>query len=69
MIVFIAMVLIAAVLASELVTTAEHFQRKAQTIRNQTIKELSSGIMIEDITGCTNANRTRMQYMALIVRP
>ena len=69
LIVFIAMVLIAAVAASVLITTSEHLQRRAQTVGDQTIKEVSSGIMIEDITGYTNANRTRIQYMALTVRP
>jgi flagellin FlaB len=69
MIVFISMVLVAAVAASVLITTSEHLQRRAQTVGDETIREVSSGLMIEDITGYTNSNRTRIQYMALTVRP
>jgi flagellin FlaB len=69
LIVFIAMVLIAAVAASVLITTSEQLQRRAQTVGTNTIREVSSGFMIEDITGYTNVNRTRIQYLALSVRP
>lgn len=55
LIVFIAMVLIAAVAASVLITTSENLQSRAKTIGTATIREVSAGLAIEDITGYTNA--------------
>jgi flagellin FlaB len=69
LIVFIAMVLIAAVAASVLITTSETLQQRAKTVGTQTIREVSAGVAIEDVTGYTNANKTRINYLALVVRP
>ncbi len=69
LIVFIAMVLIAAVAASVLITTSETLQSRAKTVGTSTIREVSAGISIESITGYTNANKTRIEYMTLSVRP
>lgn len=69
LIVFIAMVLVAAVAASVLISTAEQLQTKAKAVGTQTIKEVSAGLAIDDITGFTDANRTKIQYLALTVRP
>jgi len=69
LIVFIAMVLIAAVAASVLISTSETLQSRAKTVASETIKEVSSGIAIESITGYTNENRTLIEYLALTVRP
>ena len=69
LIVFIAMILIAAVAASVLISTSETFQSRAKSVGSQTIREVSAGLAIESITGYTNANRTRIEYMALVVRP
>ncbi len=55
LIVFIAMVLIAAVAASVLITTSENLQSRAKTIGTATIREVSAGLAIEDIAGHTNA--------------
>jgi len=69
LIVFIAMILVAAVAASVLITTSETLQQRAQTVGTQTIREVSSGLCIDDITGYTNENKTRIEYLALSVRP
>jgi len=69
LIVFIAMILIAAVAASVLISTSETLQSRAKSVGSQTIREVSAGLAIESITGYTNANRTRIEYMALVVRP
>jgi len=69
LIVFIAMILIAAVAASVLITTSEHLQRRAQSVGLNTIREVSSGLVIDDIVGYTNAEKTRIEYIAFQVRP
>ena len=69
LIVFIAMVLIAAVASSVLITTSETLQSRAKTVGTQTIREVSAGISVETVTGYTNAEKTRIQYLALTIRP
>jgi len=69
LIVFIAMILVAAVAASVIIQTSETLQQRAQSVGMQTIREVSSGIVIEDITGYTNASKNKIQYLALSVRP
>lgn len=69
LIVFIAMVLIAAVAASVLITTSETLQSRARTVGTATIREVSAGVSIESITGYTNVNKTKIEYIALTVRP
>jgi flagellin FlaB len=69
LIVFIAMILIAAVAASVLIKTSETLQSRARTVGTATIREVSAGLAIEDITGYTNANKTTIEYLALTVRP
>lgn len=69
LIVFIAMILIAAVAASVLITTSENLQQRARSVGTQTIQEVSSGICIDEVVGLTNQNRTRVEYLAISVRP
>jgi len=69
LIVFIAMILIAAVAASVLISTSETLQSRAKTVGSQTIREVSSGIAIESIVGYTNPERTLIEYLALTIRP
>ena len=68
LIIFIAMVLIAAVASSVLINTSEILQQRAQNVGTQTIREVSAGIVISDITGYTNADKTKIEYLALSVR-
>ena len=69
LIVFIAMVLIAAVAASVLITTSENLQSRAKTVGTATIREVSAGLAIDEIVGYTNEDRTIIEYLALTVRP
>ncbi|RLF59359.1 MAG: hypothetical protein DRN27_02835 [Thermoplasmata archaeon] len=68
LIVFIAMILVAAVTATVLIQTMDTLQQRARYISDQTIKEVSSGISITNVIGYTNANQTHLEYLALQVR-
>ena len=69
LIVFIAMVLVAAIAASVIIQTAESLQQRAYAVGKQTIRDVSSGVRIIDVTGYTNANKTRIEYLAIAVTP
>ena len=69
LIVFIAMILIAAVAASVLITTSENLQQRARSVGTQTIQEVSSGLQIDEVTGLTDVNRTKIDYLAMSIRP
>ena len=69
LIVFIAMILIAAVAASVLISTSEDLKARAKTVGTQTIREVSAGISIDSVTGYTNEDKTYIEYLALTIRP
>ncbi|RLF57110.1 MAG: hypothetical protein DRN27_08385 [Thermoplasmata archaeon] len=69
LIVFIAMILVAAVAASVIIQTSESLQLRAQAVGKQTIREVSSGMQIVDVTGYTDASKTKIEYLALSIRP
>jgi len=69
LIIFIAMILIAAVAAAVLINTSEELQSRAKTVGTQTIQEVSAGICIESITGYTNSEKTYIEYLAITIRP
>ena len=69
LIIFIAMILIAAVAATVLINTAEELQARAKTVGTQTIREVSAGISVESVTGYTDEDKTKIQYLALTIRP
>jgi len=62
LIIFIAMVLIAAVASSVLITTSETLQSRAKSVGTQTIREVSAGVSIESITGYTNTDNTSVFF-------
>jgi flagellin FlaB len=67
LIVFIAMVLVAAVAASVIMQTAESLQQRAYAVGKQTIRDVSSGLRIISVTGYTDVNKTRLEYLAIAV--
>jgi len=69
LIVFIAMVLVAAVAASVLMQTAENLQQRAYAVGKQTIRDVSSGIRVIGITGYTDINKTKIEYLAIAITP
>ncbi len=69
LIIFIAMILIAAVAATVLINTAEELQSRAKTVGTQTIREVSAGIAVDSVTGYTNTDKTYVEYLALTIRP
>ena len=69
LIVFIAMILVAAVAATIIIQTSENLQNRAYAVAKQTIHEVSSGIKIIDITGYTDSNKTKIEYLAISISP
>ena len=69
LIVFIAMVLVAAVAASVIMQTAETLQQRAYAVGKQTIRDVSSGMRIIGVTGYTDVNKTKIEYLAIAVTP
>ncbi len=69
LIVFIAMILIAAVASTVLIQTSETLQQRARTVGTSTIREVSAGLTIEDVTGYADENQTKVEYLALGIRP
>ena len=69
LIVFIAMVLVAAVAASVIIQTSENLQQRAYAVGKQTIREVSSGIKIIGLTGYTDVDKTKIEYLAISLSP
>ena len=69
LIVFIAMILVAAVAASVIIQTSETLQNRANAVGKQTIRDVSSGMQIVDITGYTDESKTKIEYLALSIKP
>jgi flagellin FlaB len=69
LIVFIAMVLVAAVAASVIIQTAENLQERAYAVGKQTIRDVSSGLHVIDVSGYTNALKTKIEYLAISIKP
>ena len=69
LIIFVAMVLVAAVAASVIIQTSETLQQRAQAVGKQTIRDVSSGMKIIDLTGYTDETRTKIEYLAITVKP
>jgi len=69
LIVFIAMVLVAAVAASVIIQTSEKLQQRAYAVGSQTTQEVSSGMKIVGITGYTDVAKTKIETLAISVQP
>jgi len=69
LIVFIAMVLVAAVASSVIIQTSENLQNRAYAVGKQTIREVSSGVKIVDLIGYTNDEKSKLEYLAISLSP
>jgi flagellin FlaB len=69
LIVFIAMILVAAVAASVIIQTAENLQQRAYAVGKQTIRDVSSGLHVIEVTGYTDVNKSKIQYLAIAISP
>lgn len=69
LIVFISMVLIGAVAAVVLIDASSMIKEKAENVVKESVQEISTGVTINDIVGYTNANKTRISYLAFSISP
>jgi flagellin FlaB len=69
LVVFIAMVLVAAVAASVIMQTAENLQQRAYAVGKQTIRDVSTGLRVIGVTGYTDVNKTKLEYLAIAITP
>ena len=69
LVIFIAMVLVAAVAASVIMQTAENLQQRAYAVGKDTIRDVSSGVHIVEVTGYTDAAKSKIEYLAISMRP
>ncbi len=68
MIIFIAMILIAAVAASVLIGTANKVREQAQNTGDQAINNVASGFVVQDVTGSVNAAYTQITDLTIQIR-
>ncbi|MGD0817845.1 MAG: archaellin/type IV pilin N-terminal domain-containing protein [Methanomassiliicoccales archaeon] len=68
MIIFIAMILVAAVAASVLIGTANKVREQAQNTGDQAINNVASGFVIQDVTGTVNAGFTEITELTIQLR-
>jgi flagellin FlaB len=67
LIIFIAMVLVAAIAAAVLISTSGILQQRAMTTGKESIAQVSSNIVVVSISGYTNSNMTDIENVSVAV--
>lgn len=68
MIIFIAMVLVAAVAASVLISTANTVREQAQSTGDQAIDNVASGFIVQDVVGEIDSGMTQLTEVTIYMR-
>jgi archaeal flagellin FlaB len=68
MIIFIAMVLVAAVAASVLISTANTVREQAQSTGDQAINNVATGFIVQDVVGTIAADKTQVTAVDIYMR-
>jgi len=68
MIIFIAMILVAAVAASVLIGTANKVREQAQNTGNQAINDVASGFVVQDVTGTVKSDFSSITDLTVQMR-
>ncbi len=67
LIIFIAMVLVAAIAAAVIINVSGILQQRAMTTGKESIQQVSSNIVVVSITGTTNLGRTNVENVSVAV--
>ena len=68
LIIFIALVLVAAVAAAVIINTAGHLQQKASAVGRESVKQVASGIQVIKVVGYAN-DISNIDKLAIIISP
>jgi archaellin len=49
--------------------TAENLQQRAYAVGKQTIRDVSTGLRVIGVTGYTDVNKTKLEYLAIAITP
>jgi flagellin FlaB len=56
-------------IGSVIMQTAENLQQRAYAVGKQTIRDVSTGLRVIGVTGFTDVNKTKIDYLAIAITP